>query len=318
MSSKKSGKYSPVYSEAGERFGVAPQGGITVKTAVVFLIAIAAFVAILAIVAFALGITGLQLKVAVSTTPGSTTKSPGAQPTAKPPTDATPEFVSKSECGDGQWKRIGYFDMSDPSQECPRGWRGYTSPVRCCGRPVIDRSSCPSVFYGTNGYQYSKVCGRLTGYQQGSPDGFASIVNAEPATETVNGIYVDGVSMTHGNPRKHIWTFAVGVHEKGSGNNHNNCPCDGGASPPDFVGNNYFCETGDDTPNVQLHRFYDDDPLWDGFDCHNTTCCLQNHPPWFHAQLDSPTTDAIEVRICGDQRTGDEDSPIALLEIYVQ
>jgi hypothetical protein len=34
--------------------------------------------------------------------------------------------------------------------------------------------------------------------------------------------------------------------------------------------------------------------------------------------MSSPTTDAIEVRICGDQRTGDEDSPIAMLELYVQ
>ena len=296
----------------------APQGGITVKTAVVILVAAAVFIAILAVAAFALGIAGLQLK---SKTPDSTgvgvTQQQGQKPTPKP---TVVEFVSKSECGDGKWKRIAYFDMSDPTQECPREWRGYTSPVRCCGRPVSDRSSCPAVFYETYGYQYSKVCGKIIGYQQGSPDGFASIVRAEPSTETVNGIYVDGVSVTHGNPRKHIWTFAVGVHEKGTGNvnNHNNCPCDGGASSPDFVGNNYFCETGDDTPNVQLHRFYDDDPLWDGYDCHNTTCCTLNGPPYFTVQVDSPTTDAIEVRICGDQRTGDEDSPIAQLELYVQ
>ena len=314
MSSK---KYSPLHSESGGKVGIAgtPQGGITVKTAVVVLVAAAVFVAILAIAAFGLGIAGLQLK---TTAPAAGSQQQQAQnPTPKPSVVA---FVNKKECGDGKWKRIAYFDMSDPAQQCPREWRGYTSPVRCCGRPVSDRSSCPAVFYETYGYQYSKVCGRATGFQQGSPDGFASIVNAEPSTETVNGIYVDGVSVTHGNPRKHIWTFAVGVHEKGPGNvnNHNNCPCDGGASPPPFVGNNYFCETGDDTPNVQLHRFYDDDPLWDGFDCHNTTCCLQNNPPYFSVQVDSATTDAIEVRICGDQRTGDEDSPIARLELYVQ
>ena len=317
MSSK---KYSPLHSESGGRVGIAsaPQGGITVKTAVVILIAAAVFVTVLAIAAFALGIAGLQLKSQTSTPAGAPQQQQQGQQSTAPTKPTVVGFFSKQECGDGQWKRIAYFDMSDPAQECPRGWRGYTSPVRCCGRPVTDRSSCPAVFFETYGYQYSKVCGRATGYQQGSPDGFASIVNAEPSTETVNGIYVDGVSVTHGNPRRHIWTFAVGVHEKGSGNNHNNCPCDGGASPPPFVGNNYFCETGDDTPNVQLHRFYDDDPLWDGYDCYNTTCCLLNGPPYFTVQVDSPTTDAIEVRICGDQRTGDEDSPIALLELYVQ
>ena len=316
MSSKKFGKYSPVYSETGvsaENAVIISSGIINKKTIIVCAGVLLGFVIALAVAAFALGVAGLK------NTNGSTATSSVSKPTA--PTSATtqptPAFVSKSECGSGQWKRIAYFDMSDPSQECPRGWRGYTSPVRCCGRPVADRSGCPSVFYETNGYQYSKVCGRATGYQQGSPDGFASIVNAEPATETVNGIYVDGVSVTYGNPRTHIWTFAVGLHERG-GNDAHNCPCDGGANPPPFVGNNYFCETGDDTPSVEVHRFFDDDPLWDGYDCHNTTCCTQNNPPWFNVPLRSPTTDAVEVRICGDQRTGDEDSPISLLELYVQ
>lgn len=310
MSSSETGTIVPV------------QGVVTLKTLIVFVGVVVGFVAVLAIAAFALGIAGLGYKASTTTsTPPPKQQLPTTQPNVVTTGKPAPEFVQKPECGsDGLWKRIAYFDMSDPSQECPRGWRGYTSPVRCCGRPVTDRSSCPAVFYETNGYQYSKVCGRATGYQQGSPDCFASIVNAEPATETVNGIYVDGVSVTHGNPRSHIWTFAVGLHEKapGNANNNNNCPCDGGTSPPSFVGNNYFCETGDDTPNVELHRFFGDDPLWDGFDCHNTTCCLQNNPPWFKVQLDNPTTDAIEVRICGDQRTGDEDSPISLLEIYVQ
>ena len=304
-------------SEAGE---VVSQGTVSLKTIVVFIGVLIAFVIVLAIAGFALGIAGLGFKassIATSTLP-PTKQPPITEPIASTTKSPPVTIVSKEECGPGKWKRIAYLNMSDPAQQCPRGWRGYSSPVRCCGRPVIDRSSCPSVYYETDGYQYSKVCGKAKGYQQGSPDGFASIVNAEPDTETVNGIYVDGVSVTYGNPRTHIWTFAVGVHERANGNNNNNCPCDGGASPPPFVGNNYFCETGDDTPNVQLHRFYNNDPLWDGFDCHNTTCCLQNKPPWFSVQLMGPTTDSIEVRICGDQRTGDEDSPIAQLEIYVQ
>lgn len=313
MSSRRFGQYSPVHAESGvsaENAVVIPISVINKKTIGVCCGVLIASIIALAVAAFALGIAGL------TNTSGGTTSAPPSQPTSAT-TQSVPQFVSKSECGGGQWKRIAYFDMRDPAQECPQGWRGYTSPVRCCGRPVTDRSSCPSVYYETNGYRYSKVCGRATGYQQGSPDGFASIVNAEPATETVNGIYVDGVSVTHGNPRMHIWTFAVGLHERGGSNAHN-CPCDGGANPPPFVGNNFFCETGDDTPSVELHRFFGDDPLWDGKDCHNATCCLQNNPPWFNVQLSSPTTDAIEVRICGDQRTGDEDSPIAMLELYVQ
>ena len=314
MSAKRSAKYSPMNEGAGYSSGdvvVIPQSAITLKNILVIFGVVMAFCALLVVTAFVLGIVALNYKPNPQTSP---TSQPAVTTTPKP---VTPGLAPKTECGDGQWKQIAFFDMRDPTQQCPQGWRGYTSPKRCCGRPVSDRSSCPSVFYSTNGYQYSKVCGRATGYQQGSPDGFASIIRAEPSTETVNGIYVDGVSVTYGNPRTHIWTFAVGLHERGGSDNHN-CPCDGGASPPSFVGNNYFCETGDDTPSVEVHRFFDDDPLWDGIDCHNATCCSQNNPPWFKVPLTSPTTDDIEVRICGDQRTGDEDSPIEQLELYVQ
>ena len=284
--------------------------GFLMKAVLIFLLVVAAVAVIAAFLGLLLSAAGLQkapptLAPAPAAITGSSNK----------PTPPSYDLVSKSECGSGQWVLVAYFDMRNPAEQCPREWRGFDSPVRCCGRPASARSSTPSVYYSTNGFRYSKVCGRALGYQLGSPDCFSSVNGAEPDHETVDGIYVDGVSVTHGNPRTHIWTFAVGLHE---GNDIHNCPCDGGASPPPFVGNNYFCETGDDTPNVELRRFYNDDPLWDGQDCHNATCCAYNHPPWFHVQLDSPTTDDIEVRICGDQGTGDEDSPIALLEIYVQ
>ena len=42
------------------------------------------------------------------------------------------------------------------------------------------------------------------------------------------------------------------------------------------------------------------------------------NPPWFRVALTSSTSDAIEVRICGNQVLEDEDSPIALIELYVQ
>ena len=43
-----------------------------------------------------------------------------------------------------------------------------------------------------------------------------------------------------------------------------------------------------------------------------------NSPPWFSVQLPAQTTDAIEVRICCDQSTDDEDVPVELIETYVQ
>lgn len=219
----------------------------------------------------------------------------------------------RSNCGYGTWKRIAYLNMSDPTHQCPKAWRGYSTPVRSCGRPVTARSTCAAAYFSANGMQYSSVCGRAIGYQKGSPDGFGS----EDFDTTLDGIYVDGVSMTHGSPRTHIWSFGVGLYT-GENRNQNNCPCEGGRQQPAFVGGNFFCSSGDHDPQFELHKFYDKDPLWNGSNCPNTTGCPFNSPPWFRTRLPVPTTDDIEVRICGDQSTGDEDSPIQLLEIYVQ
>ena len=63
---------------------------------------------------------------------------------------------------------------------------------------------------------------------------------------------------------------------------------------------------------------YGDDPLWDGAGCGpNSDCCDFNDPPWFRKQLPSTTTDNIEMRLC---RAGapDEDTPVEIIEIYVQ
>ena len=43
-----------------------------------------------------------------------------------------------------------------------------------------------------------------------------------------------------------------------------------------------------------------------------------NTPLWFSVSLPGTTNDDIEVRICHDQDNNDEDTPIQLLELYVQ
>ena len=39
---------------------------------------------------------------------------------------------------------------------------------------------------------------------------------------------------------------------------------------------------------------------------------------WFHKPLQQPTTDYIELRVCGDSSIGDEDVPVSLIEIYTK
>ena len=225
-------------------------------------------------------------------------------------------------CGSGGgWTRLAYLDMSDATQNCPSGFRLYQSGgVRACGRPATNSASCVSVQFPSNGISYSQICGRVTGYQYGSTDAVSESDN------NVNSHYLDGVSITRGSPRQHVWSLYAGVYSDYS-NSINICPCAGGTSPQSFVGNYYFCEAG--TPGTSISRIlYTSDPLWDGQGCTGleSSCCAVPGIPWFHRDYGSTTTtDYIELRVCGDEGTtsGDEgttsdDAPVSYYEIYVQ
>jgi hypothetical protein len=131
------------------------------------------------------------------------------------------------------------------------------------------------------------------------------------------------VSLTYGNPRKHIWTFVNALDEYPRYYEHK-CPCTNVTEQrpiniSSFVGNDYFCETG--VPPDQSHSnsvFYADDPLWDGQGCGPTsTCCTFNNPPWFYKQLPQPTNADLEVRLCSASPARYENTPVELIEIYV-
>ena len=208
--------------------------------------------------------------------------------------------------------------MTDPSHSCPPAWREVTSPRRTCERRNITRG-CESVKFPANGYRCSRVCGRIRAYQCGQPDAFRA-----SSSGYTDGHYVDGVSITHGNPRQHVWAFAAGLHELAFGGLA--CPCSsgyGGNCVPSFVGDDYFCDTGADTfprwCNLDTGvGFYDDDPLWDGEGCGPTsTCCEFNKPPWFCKTLPQPTNDDIEVRMCSNGIFKGESTPIELIELYI-
>ena len=219
--------------------------------------------------------------------------------------------------GSTGWRRIAYLNMSNPSQQCPSVWLEITSPHRVCGRRSTS-GSCDGVSYTTGSEQYDQVCGRIIGYQIGTVDAFY-----QGPDLSIDTSYVDGVSVTHGSPRQHIWTFAAGLDEE-SVHPASTCPCVAGSTTgnriPSYVGQNYFCETGVPYWGGTVGVFYPNgDPLWDGQGCGLTSsCCTFNSPPWFSVILPSPTTDDIEVRICNDIGTRWEDSPIQLIELYVK
>ena len=230
--------------------------------------------------------------------------------------------INRTSCScntTGGWMRVANLDMTDPNKNCPARFRLITrasAPLRMCGRP--GPAGCVSTTFQTYGVEYFHVCGRVTGYQLRTPDAFGQ---DKLRGTTIDTIYVDGVSLTHGrSPRQHIWTF-VGAHDEIGEYGHNICPCTQSEIPytgtiPSFVGQDYFCDTG--SREAWSHTFYPNDPLWDGQGCEgNSTCCEFNNPPWFCRQLPQPTTDDIELRLCGDEPTDNEDILLELVEIYV-
>ena len=227
-------------------------------------------------------------------------------------------------CGPGYWKRVAHLDMSISSHRCPPVWREYrgSNGVRACGRPAnAPDSSCTQNVYLTSA-SFGKICGRVIGYQVGSPDVFLD------GEDRIGGAYVDGVSITYryGPSRMHVWTYAAGLsdriisrHERAS------CPCAQTDSqfkqdPPGFVGYRYYCESGNPHSTFASTNTlsYTADRLWDGHRCEGNCCRYGISPPWFSVVLPHSISSDIEVRICGVEAASNEDTPISLLEIYVQ
>ena len=222
-------------------------------------------------------------------------------------TDMEPQL----SCGPGLWSQVAHLNMSDSSQQCPSVWREYDlSGFRACGRPVSSNGGCATKHYLISN-QYSRVCGRVIGYQVGTPDAFSQQRNRED---------FDGVRIISGVQRHYVWSYVGGLSENQSSISRYDCPCftTNARGPPPAIGDNYYCESGNPTNQWQVNQIYTEDKLWDGLQCEGTCCSSTMTPPWFSVQLPAPTTDMIEVSICCDQGTNDEDTPIELLEIYVQ
>ena len=208
---------------------------------------------------------------------------------------------------EGGWTRLAYLDMTDFTVDCPPGFKLYESGgVSACGRSSDNAPGCQSIKFPSNGISYSEVCGRVVGYQYGSPDALRT------GTNNIDTHYVDGVSITQGYPRKHIWTLLAESTE-------NHCPCNTPpAQPLSFVGNDYSCESGN--PDSDWSPvLYSNDPLWDGDRCgtQEGNCCVASGLPWFHKTFNS-TTEYLELRVCGSESITNEDVPVSFYELYVK
>ena len=221
---------------------------------------------------------------------------------------------------EGGWTRLAYLDMSDNTQNCPSGLQAwFTGGIRVCRREGND-AGCRSIKFPTNGISYTQICGRVIGYQKGTTDGVNTDIN------NINYAYIDGVSITRGSPRQHVWSYISGLTSHPTSSQSLVCPCNSNAGTnnkvQEFVGEHHYCESGSTKKNTGNNYFNISDPLWDGNDClsREAPCCSSpNMLPWFFRDYGNATsyTDYLELRVCGDQVWSNEDTPVQLYEIYV-
>lgn len=233
------------------------------------------------------------------------------------------DFNRQCGCdGPSTWTRLAYLDMSNSSHYCPTNWATYVSPVRSCGRGSRGSGGCAVAVYSSLGQTYSRVCGRIIGYQESVPSAFVAFAfsNSDSGIESTTK-FLEGVTVAHGNfgSLQHVWSFVGAIGEVGDYQSSWLCSCSNGDSWPHstaYVGNDYFCDSGNHDTTI-TGRFFSADPLWDGAGCGpESTCCEFNNPPWFCRTLPLNTTDDLQVRICNSG--GARDTPIRLVELYVQ
>ena len=222
--------------------------------------------------------------------------------------------MNLARCGSttGGWTRVAHINMTSPEGTCPSPLETIASP-RSCSRS--EGVGCSSVYFSTFGVPFTQVCGRAIGYQYKSPDAFAAF---RTIGMDIDSPYIDGLSITYDSaPRRHLWTYAAGHSDSGF-IGPATCPCAAasGVQPPSFVGDHYYCESGN-VGQVE-DQWYANDPLWDGDGCPSgNTCCDPPNLPWFNRMIDPPSTADIELRLCQDQTSADEDVAVELFELYV-
>ena len=138
---------------------------------------------------------------------------------------------------------------------------------------------------------------------------------------------IEGISITHGpSPRHHLWTYAVGLNA-----NPDNylpqyqCPCTVLGTTmtlPTFLGNDYYCNSGNPSTSSLINGHLYPDRLWDnsGPSCvSGSTCCDNPDQPWFKKKLTQSANEDVEMRWCaGDSPVSNEATATTRVELYVR
>ncbi|MBM4354140.1 MAG: hypothetical protein FJ109_10155 [Deltaproteobacteria bacterium] len=208
----------------------------------------------------------------------------------------------------GGWMRVADVDAN--TGVCPGTWV-FTNIPKVCHR-LAAGAGCKSATFDNFGVPYGEVRGYVRAYQFYSTDAFHP-----SAAGGLDGTYLEGLSLTYGAPRVHLWSYAAGYSEDGN-YSASNCPCAPypGALPA-FVGGDYYCESGN--AGAIENTWYTGDPLFDGQGCPaGNTCCTPPKLPWFEKTLPGTVNVSVEGRLCGDEGSVNEDMGVYRMELYVR
>ena len=194
-------------------------------------------------------------------------------------------------CGEGDWSYIALFQAT----ECPPPLQQTAS--FSCTRPEPSGPGCTGASFPISA-PYSRLCGYVLAQGIGSPDGLRQH-GPRDDENLLDGIIV---SREGESKKEDLWFFLVSQNGKAY------CPCNSNGLWKDKrIGENYFCDS------------VWNEPLFDGDGCeYNEECCKHNVPPFFRVDLGGTFTDPINLRICLDEDTDNENIAIFGYGLLVQ
>lgn len=153
---------------------------------------------------------------------------------------------------------------------------------------------------------FTRIAGRIEALARGDLEAFSVGVAA-----SLDNTYVDGISITVGEPRTHVFTLGVGT-----ANSAGACPCNNGVAPPAYVGAAMLCE--DRPPSAEAEGEFDiENALFDD-DARNAACNMSFAPNEFDITLPAPSTGPIEIRVMVDGDDAQEAILLQRLDISVK
>ena len=210
----------------------------------------------------------------------------------------------------GGWTLLLRYREGDA---CPPGW---AAAARGCVRPASGGASQASTTVLPS-HPFAAMRGIVAGFGLGGSDAYRDGTGA-----TIDGIYVDGLTITRGVPRRHVFTFAHGCTEVFGDGATCGCPCDGGTAAPTFVGTDFRCEEPQRSvePSNTGNRFFDvDDPLFDGGGIEDATCVGDaESSSSFTIEMADVAADPVELRLMGTEGSGNEDLAVVGLELWIR